>query len=219
MRALAVVLVLGLAFDVAAQEVPPPLPPPTFSVTPIQPPAPPVVTAVRSGPTLQMLERWHTARVLSVLGSVLNVIGTGLSLSSAIYIAATNYPPSPNELLAPAKPSDPGPALAYAGASASAAGFVLSAVGLGLEHRLLDDLGADPGRGAFGVGTAFGVVGFVGVGASYFFGLTSHLNPHDQSVAILTTSLSGTALCAIAGILYAVDSSRVKEAWSGVMRF
>ena len=163
--------------------------------------------------------RWRTARTLTVLGSVFNLIGTGLSLTSVIYIAATDYPPDTNQLLAPAKPSDPGPALAYAGASASAAGFVLSAVGLGWEHRLLDSLGADPGRGAFGVGTAFGVFGFAGVGLSYFFGLTDYLNPHDQSIAILATSLTGTALCAIAGILYSIDSSHLNEAWRGVLTF
>ncbi|HWE30054.1 MAG TPA: hypothetical protein VHB97_18720, partial [Polyangia bacterium] len=67
--------------------------------------------------------------------------------------------------------------------------------------------------------TTFGLVGFAGVGASYFFGLTNYLNPHDQGVAILATSLSGTALCAIAGILYAVDSSRVKRAWRGLTTF
>lgn len=209
MRALAVVLVLALAFDVAAEE-PPPV---------VAPPPPPVVTSLHASPSPDMVRRWHTARVLSVLGSVLNVIGTGLSLSSAVYIAVTDYPPSANQLLTPAKPSDPGPALAYAGASTSALGFVLSAAGLGYEHHLLDELGADPGRGMFGVGTTFGIVGFAGVGMSYFFGLTDHLNPHDQSVAILATSLSGTALCAIAGILYAVDSSHVKDAWTGVMRF
>ena len=76
---------------------------------------------------------------------------------------------------------------------------------------MLDHLGADPGRGAFGVGTTFGLVGFLGVGPSYFFGLTDYFNPHDQSVAILATSLTGTALCAIAGILYSVDSSHLKR--------
>jgi hypothetical protein len=160
-----------------------------------------------------MVRRWHTARVLSVLGTVINTIGTGLSMASIIYIAVTNYPPSAANLLAPARPTDAGPALAYAGASASAVGFALNAAGLGWEHRLLGEVGADPGRGLFGAGTALGVLGFATVGASYFFGLTDYLNPHDQSVAILATSLSGTALCAIAGLLYAIDSSHVKRAW------
>ena len=196
--------------------VPPP-PPPIASAT--LPPPPPPLTVSRARPSPDMVSRWHTARVLSVTGSVLNLVGTGLSIASAVYIAATDYPPNPDQLLAPAKPSDPGPALAYAGASVSAAGFVLSAAGLGMEHNLLDQLTADPGRGLFGVGTTFGILGFGGVGLSYFFGLTDYLNPHDQSVAILATSLTGTALCAIAGILYSVDSSRVKRAWEFVTTF
>ncbi|HEX8951878.1 MAG TPA: hypothetical protein VF945_08530, partial [Polyangia bacterium] len=178
------------------------------------------LTISRARPSPEMVGRWRTGRTLTVLGSILNIAGTGLSLASAIYIAATDYPPSTNALLAPqAKPSDPGPALAYAGASASAAGFILSASGLGYEHHLLDQLGADPGRGAFGVGTAFGIVGVVGVGASYFFGLTNYLNPHDQSVAILTTSLISTALSAIAGILYSFDSGKLNRAWDLVSTF
>jgi hypothetical protein len=169
--------------------------------------------------TPDMVRRWHTARVLSVLGSLVNSIGTGLSLASVIVIAVTDYPPSTASLLAPAKPSDVGPALAYAGASASLVGFALNAAGLGYEHRLLAEVGADPGRGIYGAGTALGLVGFAAVGASYFFGLTDYLNPHDQSIAILATSLSGTALCAIAGVLYLADSSRVKRAWRGFNSF
>ena len=199
---------------------PPPPPPPTSASASSTMTLPaPSLTVARSRPSPDMVGRWRTARALSVVGSVLNVIGTGLSLSSVIYIVATDYPPSATSLLAPAKPSDVGPALAYAGASVSAAGFILSASGLGYQHRLLDELSADPGRGAFGVGTAFGIVGFANVGLSYFFGLTDYLNPHDQSVAILATSLTGTALCAIAGILYSVDSSRVKKAWEFVSTF
>ena len=237
MRALTIAVVLAFSLAAVAQEPPQPLPPSSpSSVEPLPPPpyagqapvaspsaaslAGPSLTVSRARPSPYTVGRWRTARTLTVIGSVFNLIGTGLSLTSAIYIAATDYPPSTNQLLAPpARPSDPGPALAYAGASVSAAGFVLSAAGLGWEHRLLDQLGADPGRGAFGVGTAFGVVGFASVGLSYFFGLTDYLNPHDQSVALLTTSLAGTALCAIAGILYSVDSSHLNDAWRGVLTF
>jgi hypothetical protein len=165
------------------------------------------------------VRRWRDARILSVTGSVVNALGTGLSLASVVYIGVTHWPPSAGEVLTPARPSDVGPALAYAGASASAAGFVLNASGLGYEHHVLNLLGADPGRGMFGAGTALGLVGFASVGASYFFGLTDYLNPHDQGIAILATSLAGTALCAIAGILYAADSSRVKKAWASVSSF
>jgi hypothetical protein len=212
MRAITIVLVIGCAVGAAAQE-------PPLKLTAPMPPPPPIVT-LHAGPSPEVVEHWHDSRVVSVLGTVLNSIGTGLSLTSAIYIGIKNYPPSAKQLLAPqAKPSDFAPALAYAGASASAVGFALTAGALGYEHHLLDKLGADPGRAHYGAGTALGVVGFASVGLSYFFGLTDHLNPHDQSVAILTTSLTGTALCAIAGLLYAIDSSHVKRAWRELGNF
>jgi hypothetical protein len=154
------------------------------------------------------------------MGSILSVSGSLLSLSSVVVIAASHYPPSAGDLLNPqAKPSDPGPVLAYVGASASAAGFILTASALGYEHHLLDQLNLDTGRGIFGVGTTFGLVGFAGIGMSYFFGLTNYLNPHDQGVAILTTAIGGTVLCGVAGLLYAVDSSRVKKAWADLTTF
>ena len=225
-------LVLGLTIDAAAQEstirtVSPSAGDPTTTSPTSTPPVtvPPrqqsdTTTTVRAAPTEEVRQRWHTARVLSVTGSVINAIGTGLSVTSVIYIGVTNYPPNASDVLAPAaKPSDPGPALAYAGASVSAFGFVLNAAGLGYEHHVLDDLGADTGRGLFGAGTAFGIFGFASTGLSYFFGLTSYLNPHDQGIAILATSLTGTALCAIGGLLYATDSSRVLKAWRSVTTF
>lgn len=227
MRPLVALVLLAFAIDAAAQEPPSPEAPPTpaapVEAVPAPPPSPVVVspppqtntaaTAVRASPSPEYVGRWRTARALSVTGSVVNVLGTVLSLTSAIYIGVTDWPPSASSVLTPAKPSDVGPALAYAGASASAAGFILNAAGLGYEHHVLDLLGADPGRGMFSVGTTLGIMGFAGVGASYFFGLTNYLNAHDQGIAILATSLSGTALCALAGILYAADSSKVKKAW------
>jgi hypothetical protein len=176
-------------------------------------------TPLRAAPPQDVVRRWRGARVASVVGSILSLVGTGLSLSSASYVAVTHYPPSASELLNPAKPSDIGPALAYAGSSASAASFVLSAAGIGYQHRLLDQLGADPGRGRFAAGTTFGLVGFVSIGTGYFFGFTSYLNPHDQEVAILATSIGGAALCTIASVLYASDSSRMDKVWKSLTTF
>ncbi len=201
---------------------------PTTPETPMTVPPPPTIPPprpdtpslrVRAAASPDQMTRWRDSRVLSVTGSILNVIGTGLSLTSAIYIAATDYPPSATSLLAPAKPTDTGPALAYAGASVSLAGFIMSAAGLGWEHRILDELGADPGLTRFGVGTTFGVFGFLSIGTSYLFGLTHYLDAHDRSVTILATSISGTALCAIGGLLYLTDSSRVKKAWENLTTF
>jgi hypothetical protein len=237
MRGLVAMLALGLTIDAAAQEstirtvspseaaqppvplTPAPLPPPPAVTVP--PPQPAyAATAVRAAPSLEFQASWRKARILSVTGSVVNTMGTLLSLTSVVYIGVTHWPPGANDVLVPsASPSDPGPALAYAGASLSTAGFILNAAGLGYEHHVLDVLGSDPGRGLFGLGTTFGLIGILGTGASYFFGATSYLNPHDQGNAILATSITGAALCGIAGILYAVDSSRVKRAWESLSTF
>lgn len=224
MRLLPVLLALGLAVDAVAQESPVPAAQP-YPVVEGPPPGPtqPMMdlpaAAVRTPLPLGIIQRWRGARILSGFGTAFGVVGTGLSLSSTIYILATGYPPNANDFLHPARPSDTGPALAYAGASVSAAGFVLSAGGLGWQHRILGDLGADRGRGLYVGGTMVGVLGLVGVGAGYFFGLTDYLNAHDQSIAVLTTSLVGTALCATAALLYATDAARVKKIWKNLSTF
>jgi hypothetical protein len=237
MRAFVAMLALGLTIDAAAQEstirtispaeaaqppaqvTPAPItPPPSVTVPPPQPND--AATAVRAAPSPEYQASWHKARIVSVTGSVVNTVGTLLSLTSIIYIGVTNWPPEANDVLSPkASPSDPGPALAYTGASLSTAGFILNAAGLGYEHHVLDRLGYDPGRGLYGFGTTLGLLGILGTGASYFFGATSYLNPHDQGNAIIATSITGAALCGVAGILYAVDSSHVLKAWRTLSTF
>jgi hypothetical protein len=131
-----------------------------------------------------------------------------------------DYPPSANDVLAPsAKPTDVGPMLAYTGASLSAVSFLLTAGGLGAQHSVLSHLGIDTGRGHFAAATTLGVLGTLSTATSYFFGFTGYLNPHDQSVAILTTSITGTALCGLASILYLIDSSRMKRNWKTYTTF
>ncbi|MGZ3426059.1 MAG: hypothetical protein ACXVCV_05380 [Polyangia bacterium] len=224
MRLLPVLLALGLAVDALAQESEVPAAQ-AYPIVQEPSPSPPQpisnlsAAAVRAPLPPTTILRWRHARVLSGFGTAFGLIGTGLSLSSAIYIVATGYPPNANDFLHPARPSDTGPALAYAGASVSAAGFAMSAGGLGWQHRILGELGADRGRGMYIGGTVVGLIGLVAVGAGYFFGLTDYLNPHDQSIAVLTTSLAGTALCTTAAGLYATDSSRVKEIWKSLMTF
>src|SRR6185295_545867 len=95
----------------------------------------------------------------------------------------------------------------------SALGFILSSAALGYQHSLLSDLQADPGRGTFAGGTALGVLGFAAVGTSYFFGFTSYLKPHDQGVAILASTITGTVLCAVGSLLYTIDSASMKRVW------
>jgi hypothetical protein len=242
MRTVAFVLAtLSCTWIAHAQEVAPPAeqtspivettaPPPTPVPEPAPPPAvpePPVRTIIttpagrlRVVPSAPQLTRWRRARIVAAFGTFTGLAGLGLSLSSAIYVAVKDYPPSANDVLAPtAKPTDVGPMLAYTGASLSTASFILTASGLGAEHALLRDLGIDTDRARFGAATTLGVFGTVSTGLSYFFGGTGYLNPHDQSVAILTTSITGTALCALASILYLSDSSRIKRNWKTFTQF
>jgi hypothetical protein len=174
-------------------------------------------------------DRWHRSRVLYGVGGVTGLLGTTLSLASVAAVVITGYPCSPldtdpmskckNAIDHPSSPTDAAPMLAFLGSSVSALGFVLSAAGLGYQHSLLTEVNADPGRGVFIGGTVIGVLGFASVGTSYFFGLTNYLNPHDQGVAILASTLTGAGLCALGGLLYLIDSARMKKAWERVTTF
>jgi hypothetical protein len=183
----------------------------------------------------ELLGRWRTARNLYGFGTITGLLGTGLTLSSIIVVAATGYPCDPTEhalsgktndscnpnspKYRPAKPTDAATLLAYMGSSASALGFVFSASGLGYQHAILKELGNDPGRSVFHAGTAFGVLGFASVGAGYFFGLTHYLNPHDQALAILSTTIIGAGLCELGSLLFTIDASRTKKAFQKYSTF
>jgi hypothetical protein len=117
------------------------------------------------------------------------------------------------------KPTDTAQILSYVASSASALGFALSAGGLAWRHRILDELGADSGRGVFVGGTVVGVLGLGSIATGYFFGLTHYLEPHDQSIAVLATSLGGSALCIIGSIMYAADASRLNKVWKSLTTF
>jgi hypothetical protein len=187
-------------------------------------PSPQVITTpdghLRVMPTQRERDRWRRGRIVSSLGTFTGVAGLGLSISSAIYVAVKDYPPSANDVLAPtAKPSDVGPVLAYTGSSISTVSFLLSAGGLGAQHSVLRHLNIDPGLSHFAAGTTFGILGTFSTATSYFFGFTGYLNPHDQAVAILATSITGTALCGLASILYLVDSARMKKRWNNLTTF
>ena len=174
-----------------------------------------------------MAERWHRGRVLYGIGSFTGLLGGALTLSSVLIVIITGYPCDPNDPLHainpkdscnrsgasydPPKPTDPVPLLAYIGASTSATGFVFSAAGLGYQHHLLGEMQADRGRGIFVGGTTLGLLGFVSLGVSYFFGFTNYLDPHGQGIAILASSITGTALCTLGGLLYTIDESRMKK--------
>jgi hypothetical protein len=182
-----------------------------------------------------LVKQWHDGRRLYGVGSIVGLVGAGLSLTSTLIVIITGYPCDPNDpihminpsdtcnmngmMYQPPKPTDAVPLLAYIGSTTSAFGFVLSASGLGLQHHVLHEMGADINRGVFAGGTALGVLGFMSVGASYFFGLTSYLNPHDQGIAILASSITGMGLCVLGGLLYTIDAGHTKRAWEKLGTF
>jgi hypothetical protein len=190
---------------------------------------PPSLTPNRVVVSPQMQARWHNARVLYGLGSVTGLIGSGLTISSVLVTVITGYPCNPNDpihminpndqcnqkgmMYTPPKPTDAVPLLGYMGASISALGFVFSAAGLGQQHHLLRELGADIPRGPFYAGNVLGMMGWTSVGLGYFFGFTSYLNPHDQGVAILACTVTSAAFSALGNLLFAIDASRTKKAW------
>jgi hypothetical protein len=220
MRAVTMLLVVGTLGNALAQEVPipPPLPPSPTRAQPLAMPAPPP-------PPLQLtvpeptLRAWRGSRVMSGFGDAFGIIGTGLSLGALIYIAATNYPPSVGDFTSIPKPSDPVQVISFVASTMSAVGFSLAAGSLSWRHHILDALEADTGRGLFVGGTVVGLVGLVGVGASYFFGFTDYLNPHNRTVAVIATSLGGAALCTIGTILYSRDAAKLNRAWERLTTF
>ena len=228
MRIAAILLVLGSVGDALAQAPLPSAPstpsapsaPSTLTAAPLTAPPPPPMPALHLTVPEPTVRAWHGARVMSGFGDALGIIGTGLSVGALIYIGATHYPPNVGDFTAPPpSPSDPVQVISFVASSASALGFALAAGSLGWRHHILDELDADTGRGLFIGGTVVGLVGLVGVGASYFFAFTDYLSPHDQSVAIITTTLGGAAICTIGTILYARDAAKLNKAWQALTTF
>jgi hypothetical protein len=182
-----------------------------------------------------MHSKWRNARNVYTAGGVISLLGTGLTISSVIVVAATGYPCDPEDPIHklnpmstcnamsatydPPKPTDAAPLLSYLGASTSAFGFILSASGLGWQHSILRDLGGDVPRGTFYGGTVLGVLGFLGVGVGYLLAFTDFVNPHDQGVAILATTVTSAGLSALSSLLYMIDAGRTKKAWLKLQSF
>jgi hypothetical protein len=216
----------------SSQYAPPPQYPPTSQFTPV-PSAP--LAAPRLVVSPQMVSRWNRARFLYGLGGVTGLLGSGLTLSGVLVVAITGYPCNPNDPIHGVNPNDPcnkagakydppsptdaAPLLTYMGSSVSALGFIFSAAGLGYQHHLLREVGADIDRGLFHGGTGLGVLGFASVGVGYLFGFTNYLNPHDQGIAILASTLTGATLCGLGSLLYTIDGARTKKAWRRLSTF
>ena len=237
MRLLVALMVLAPALTAIAQEPPPspsdpyaspqqpvmpsPYPPPPLIAAPLPPPAQPGVepTTVRTTLSKSTIRRWRGARVMNGFAGAIGIISTGLSLSSSIYVAAAHYPPSASNLTSMPKPSDPAQVLSYVSSTSAAFAFALSAGGLALRHHILRELDADPGRGLFLSGTIVGLVGVAAIAVSYIVGFSNVGDPHNQSIAVLSTSLGGSMLCNVATTMYAKDGSNLQKAWKSLTTF
>jgi hypothetical protein len=236
MRLFAAVMVVGWIGNAAAQEPAPPYrdpygsPPSAAAAVPAaaMPPAstaemampPSDPTALRMSPqsSRSLIRQWRGARAMNGFANAIGLISAGLSVSSAIYVGAAHYPPSLTSSSSP-RPSDPAQLLSYVSSSSSAFGFALAAGGLGLRHHILRKLDADPGRGLFVAGTVVGLVGVASIITSYIVGFANVGNPHDQSIAVLATSLGGSAITNVGTAIYAKDASQVQKAWKALTTF
>ena len=76
-----------------------------------------------------------------------------------------------------------------------------------------------PGRGLFLSGTIVGLVGVAAIAVSYIVGFSNVGDPHNQSIAVLSTSLGGAMLCNVATTMYAKDGSNLQKAWKSLTTF
>jgi hypothetical protein len=229
--ALCLVLGVGVAWG---QTAPPPaaeaLPPPAPVVAPAPPPAPVVAPApapvvspapvvpppvVSAAPAPVMspqawtpatAARFRTGRLVYGLGTGAGVLGTALVFTGAIVTGLVD--------------KDIGTYLVYGGAAAQTASFILGATGLGLQHNALDEAGMPTGRGLFGVGTAFNVVGMVGIGAGYLLGGAQFItDPEQNRAAVVAVSVTGTVLMIAGGVFYFFDARRMNRIVSRLTTF
>ena len=93
------------------------------------------------------------------------------------------------------------------------AGFTLSAVGLGLQHRGLDRLGVDPGWGLYAAGTALGGAGLLAGGAASFLRGTEYAPEEQRGPLALSLAIAGASCLITASVLYLVDGGRLRRAF------
>ncbi|HEY2743158.1 MAG TPA: hypothetical protein VGL86_00990 [Polyangia bacterium] len=204
---------------------PPTMPPPgaipmtPILAAPLPPPGPGDVAFVQRSAAENYRGQWRGARVMNGFGGVLSLLSVGLTLSNVIYVAAAHYPPSVSDLTKVPSPSDPAQALSYVSSTTSAFAFGLAAGSLGWRHHILRKLDADTGRGLFWGGAITGLVGIAAIASSYIVGFASVANTRDQSIAVLSTSLGGSAICSVATAMFAKDATNVQEAWRNLTTF
>lgn len=208
------------AQQVPAAAMPPAAMPPADNAAMAMPPADPLALTAPPQPAARAYVRqWRGARVMNGFANAIGLMSAGLSISGSIYVAAAHYPPSASDLTSQPKPGDPAQVLSWVSSSSSAFGFALAAGGLGWRHYILRKLDADPGRGLFLAGTVVGLVGVASIITSYIVGFVDVGNPHDQSIAVLVTSLGGSAISNVGTAMYAKDASQVQKAWKALTTF
>jgi hypothetical protein len=227
-----IVVMLSLPVVAFAQAPPPSSadpyggPPPAVVAAPLAPPTalPPPMAAndpmmVRMQQAQSARGQWRGARVMNGFAGVIGLVSTGLSLSGTIYVLAAHYPPSVSDLTKMPSPSDPAQALSYVSSASAAFAFGLAAGSLGWRHHILRTLDADPGRGLFWGGTITGLVGVASIAASFIVGFSNIGNAHDQSIAVLVTSLGGSMVSNIGTAMLASDATHVQKAWKNLNTF
>jgi hypothetical protein len=225
MRILVVVMVLAPVAAIAQEQQPLP-PPPALVAAPLLPPTDLPPPSQPNDPMLLRMHavrsahaQWTGARVMNGFAGVIGLVSTGLSLSGTIYVLAAHYPPSVTDFTKAPSPSDPAQALSYVSSTSAAFAFGLSAGSLGWRHHILRTLDADTGRGLFWGGTITGLVGIASVVSSYIVGFGNVGNAHDQSIAVLVTSLGGSMIANVGTAILAKDATNVQKAWKNLNTF
>ena len=170
----------------------------------IYPPPPPATSALPEA----VVSRFRTGRVLYGVGTAVGLIGSGLTVASIVLTSVYGIGSGPGQY---------GPALAYAGSGSSGAAVLFTAVGLGLQHSALSNVGADTGKGLYATGTLFGILGLAGVGSSYYFGLAKPVE-NSETIAF-GISIAATVLLSVGGILYFADENRMVRAYRRLTTF
>jgi hypothetical protein len=179
-----------------------PAPPPVGAAVSVEPPAP------ASGLPPFIISRFRTGRILYGVGTTIGLIGSGLSVSGIV--VAGIYRDDPNL-------KGIGVSLTQAGAGTAGFSFILATAGLGLQHSALRAVGADTGRGLFGVGTLFGILGFGAMATGFYFDAVRE--PANAENIALGMSVSAAVLLGVGGILYFVDHQRMLKVYHRLTRF
>lgn len=155
--------------------------------------------AAADPPEAEGLRRWRSGAAVRLAGVVSSLTGGGLGLAGSVAV----WRGAPGV----------GQGLLYGATGAIGAGFTLSAVGLGLQHRGLERLGVDPGWGLYAAGTALGGAGLLAGGAASFLRGTEYAPEEQRGPLALSLAIAGASCLITASVLYLVDGGRLRRAF------